>query len=170
MGVYNETLTKEYIQEIKRASPLHDIGKIDIPDNVLFKTGRLTTEEFTIIKTHSSIGFRALHSAREQFMKNDFFNIACDIALYHHEKWDGSGYPKGLKGNNIPLSARIMALSDVYDALVSKRVYKDAIKHTDAKQMITEEQGKHFDPIIVDAFLISERLFEKIAFQSKKGN
>ena len=165
MGKYPKLLTTEYITEIEKASPLHDIGKIGIPDHVLLKPGKLTDDEFEIIKQHPMIGYKALSSAKKELGKSSFFDVACDIALYHHEKWNGKGYPEGLIGNEIPLAARIMTLADVYDALISDRVYKKGFDHKTSKQIILDGKGEHFDPDIVDAFQISERLFEKIAFQ-----
>lgn len=164
---YPDILNEEYILELERASTLHDIGKIGIPDYVLLKPGKLTDEEFEIIKKHPRIGYNALKKASLELGDNLFFNIACDIALYHHEKWNGRGYPEGLSGDDIPLSARIMALSDVYDALTSERVYKKRFSHQKAMEIIKGDKGVHFDPNVVDAFLISEKLFEKTAFQSK---
>jgi len=163
MGHFSDLLTNEYINDIEKASPLHDIGKVGIPDQVLLKPGKLTAEEFEIIKTHPLVGFHALNRAQMELGNNHFFDMACDIVLYHHEKWDGSGYPKGVSGEEIPLSARIMALADVYDALISKRVYKESFSHNKAKSIIEEGRGKHFDPRVVDAFLIAERLFEKVS-------
>lgn len=164
-GQYSEILKADYMRELNRAAPLHDIGKIGIPDSVLLKPGKLTEEEFEIIKKHPKIGYDALMSASADLGKNLFFEIACDISLYHHEKWNGTGYPGSLVGNDIPLSARIMALSDVYDALTSERIYKKAFSHLTAIELILEGRGEHFDPLIVDAFIQSEKLFEKIAFQ-----
>jgi len=164
-GKFTNILTKEYIRDFHRSSVLHDIGKIGIPDNVLLKPGKLTTEEFEIIKTHPKIGYDALKAASSELGDNSFFDIACDIALYHHEKWNGTGYPSQLKGENIPIAARIMALSDVYDALTSERVYKKAFSHEKAVDIIISEKGEHFDPDVVDAFIEVENLFKKIAFQ-----
>lgn len=169
MGKYTDILKEDYIIELERASTLHDIGKIGIPDNVLLKPGKLTDEEFEIIKRHPKIGYDALKKASKKLGDNLFFDIACDIALYHHEKWNGRGYPEGLEGNNIPLSARIMALSDVYDALTSERIYKKSFSHEKSKNIIIGDRGEHFDPDIIDAFIIAEKVFQKIVFQFKSG-
>ena len=147
-------LTEPVIEILVKSAPLHDIGKVGIPDTILLKPGKLTPEEFEIMKTHTSIGKSAIEHAEQQLGKTvAFLAYAKEIACYHHEKWDGSGYPYGIGGDEIPLSARLMALADVYDALVSKRVYKDAIPHQQAIDIISEGRGKHFDPEIVDAFL-----------------
>lgn len=167
MQKHTDILSEEYILELERASTLHDIGKIGIPDNVLLKPGKLTDEEFEKIKRHPRIGYNALKKASLELGDNLFFKIACEIALYHHEKWNGRGYPEALSGEDIPLSARIMALSDVYDALTTERVYKKRFSHQKAMDIIKSDKGIHFDPNVVDAFLISEKLFEKTAFQSK---
>lgn len=169
MEKYTDILNDEYITELERASNLHDIGKIGIPDYVLLKPGKLTEEEFEIIKKHPRIGYDALKKASVDLGKNLFFDIACDISLYHHEKWNGRGYPEGLAKDDIPLSARIMALSDVYDALTSARVYKESFSHETAISIIKEERGQHFDENIVDAFMISEKRFKKTAFQLKNN-
>lgn len=162
---YIEELSDEYIEELVRASALHDIGKIGIPDKVLLKPEQLTEEEFEIIMEHPKIGYEALRSAGVELGENIFFSIACDISLYHHEKWDGSGYPKGLKGEEIPLSARIMALADVYDALTTKRPYKNALPHPEAVAIILNGKGRHFDPKIVEAFQKTNNLFSKVSYQ-----
>jgi putative two-component system response regulator len=136
-----------------KSAPLHDIGKVGIPDHILLKPGKLTTEEFEIMKTHVEIGRRALVSAiAESSTTTDFLQYAIEIVRGHHEKWDGTGYPKGLSGDEIPLSARIMAVADVYDALTSRRIYKPAFAHEVAVQIIVEGKGRHFDPRIVDVF------------------
>ena len=149
---YKDIMESNFAFDIYSASPLHDIGKVGISDNILLKPGHLTTEEFEIMKTHAEKGGKILDEANQRLVGTHLIEMARDIALYHHEKWDGSGYPKGLKGEEIPLCARIMALADVYDALVSKRVYKDAIEHEDVLDIILESSGSHFDPIVVKAF------------------
>ncbi|MBI5816678.1 MAG: response regulator [Nitrospinae bacterium] len=169
-GKCPEAIDDEFCRMIYQCSPLHDIGKVGIPDNVLLKPGKLTDDEFTIMKKHSSIGGDALASAiRWNISENNFLSMGCDIAYYHHEKWNGSGYPKGLKGEDIPLSARIMALADVYDALTHKRVYKAAMSHEEATRIITEGRGSHFDPEIVDTFLNSQEIFMRIRRQYEAG-
>jgi response regulator RpfG family c-di-GMP phosphodiesterase len=152
---YRDYIDRNYIINIFHSSPLHDIGKVGINDAILLKPGKLTTEEFEVMKTHTVIGGKTLEDAEKQlkYKTRSFLSMGKNIAYCHHEKWDGSGYPFGLKGKEIPLSARIIAVSDVYDALTSKRVYKDAIIHEEAKKIIVQGSGKHFDPIIVDAFL-----------------
>lgn len=153
---------REYVNLIYLTSPLHDIGKVAIPDCVLLKPGRLTNREFEIMKSHAVHGAATLEAAVQQYPEARFLQIARDIALTHHEQWDGSGYPHGLKGAEIPLCGRIVALADVYDALVSKRVYKAAFSHEVARAMILDDAGKHFDPEIVDAFIKEEARFIEI--------
>jgi putative two-component system response regulator len=151
-----------FIDNIFHTSPLHDIGKIGTPDYVLLKPGRLDDNEFDIMKRHSRIGYETLNDALIRYPKADYLKMSAEIALSHHEKYDGSGYPEGLKGNAIPLAARIVALADVYDALVSKRVYKNAYRHDMAKAVILQGAGSHFDPMVVDAFLTCEESFLEI--------
>lgn len=151
-----------FIENIYLTSPLHDIGKIGIPDYILLKPGRLDDREFEIMKQHTIIGYKTLNAAAKQDLKAEYLNMSAAIALSHHEKYDGSGYPQGLRGNEIPLSARIVALADVYDALVSKRVYKEASTHEIAKSIILAEAGRHFDPMVVEAFKQCESKFLEI--------
>lgn len=159
-GVYNDVITEDFIQQVVFSSPLHDIGKVGIRDSILLKPGKLTKEEFEIMKTHSTIGGDTLAAAERHSAGADgFLSMAKNIAYYHHERWDGKGYPSGLAGENIPLVARIMAVADVYDALVSKRVYKEAYPHEKAHDIIVEEWGKHFDPAVAEAFLATEEKF-----------
>ncbi|WP_409439736.1 HD-GYP domain-containing protein [Psychromonas sp. GE-S-Ul-11] len=160
---YKELLTPTYIELLYKSAPLHDVGKVGIPDNILLKPGKLTDEEFVIMKGHAQIGADALSIAEKQLGTSSFLQVAKEIAQSHHEKWDGSGYPKQLVGEDIPLSGRLMALADVYDALISKRVYKPAFSHDKAKGIILEGQGTHFDPNIVVAFLEVEDRFVEIA-------
>lgn len=155
-------LSTTFIDNIHLTSPLHDIGKIGIPDFVLLKPGRLDEREFEIMQKHTSIGYNALVTAMEKYPNAEYLKMSAEIALSHHEKFNGTGYPNGIKGEAIPLSARIVALADVYDALVSKRVYKSAMPHETAKSIITEERGQHFDPLVVDAFLRCESEFIEI--------
>ncbi len=160
MGKYSRYIDDKYIENIYKSTPLHDIGKVGIPDHILLKPSKLTPEEFSIMKKHTVIGGDAIKSAIEEAgMKTSFLDMAKHIAYYHHEKWDGTGYPYGLKGDEIPLSARITAVADVYDALTTKRVYKEAYRHEIAKEIISSEAGKHFDPEIVEAFLSRENDF-----------
>ena len=154
------------IDLLVKSAPLHDIGKIGIPDHILQNTGHLTTDEFAIIKTHAPIGAEALSrtitmSAHPE--KLAFLHYAQQMTASHHEKWDGSGYPKGLRGTSIPLSGRIMALADVYDALTCKRVYKNTLSHEEAMEIIVQESGKHFDPEIVAVFLEHNKEFQRIS-------
>jgi PAS domain S-box-containing protein len=159
---YSAYITDEYIEGIYNSSPLHDIGKVGIPDAILLKPGRLTPQEFEVMKQHSRIGGDALRAADQQLEGESFLTMGKEIAYHHHEKWDGTGYPDGLRGNAIPLSARIVAISDVYDALTSKRVYKDAISHDRARAIIIESSGSHFAEDLVRVFLKREADILKI--------
>ena len=145
-------VTAEFVQMIYLTSPLHDIGKVAIPDRILLKPGRLNDREFAIMKEHAAFGAGTLRSALDKHPNAGFLKMAWQIALTHHERFDGSGYPAGLKGEEIPLCGRIMAVADVYDALISKRVYKAAMLHEVAASIILEESGSHFDPMVVAAF------------------
>ena len=156
-------LTDSMIDLIYKSAPLHDAGKVGIPDAILLKPGRLSEEEFTIMKQHPKIGSLALQSAQDKLGNNSFLAVACEIMETHHEKWDGSGYPNGLQGEEIPVSGRLMALADVYDALISERVYKAAFSHEQARDIIVEGKGLHFDPDVVEAFLNLESKFQEIA-------
>ncbi len=158
-GLYGDQTDSAYTQLIYLTSPLHDIGKVGIPDTVLLKPGRLSDREFDIMKTHAAIGAETLDAAARQYPGVAYLRLARDIALTHHERFDGSGYPAGLAREDIPLCGRIVALADVYDALTSKRVYKAAFTHDVARSMIVEEAGKHFDPAIVEAFVEHEQDF-----------
>jgi putative two-component system response regulator len=143
----------EFIRLIYATSPLHDIGKVGIPDAVLLKPGKLTPEEFTVMKRHAAIGAETLDAAFKKYPRARFLQMAREIAAGHHERWDGKGYPCGLRGQEIPLSARIVSVADVYDALTSKRIYKDAFGHEEAVRIIREGAGTQFDPRLVEAFL-----------------
>ena len=150
-------------QLIVASAPLHDIGKVGIPDSILLKPASLTHEEFEIMKTHTILARDSIVRAEKLIDKPEtFLTFAKEIAYFHHEKWDGSGYPDGLSGDNIPLSARIMAVADVYDALRSKRVYKVAFSHELAVEVIVKEAGKHFDPDVVAAFIVLQEIFKEI--------
>ncbi|MGI9889468.1 HD-GYP domain-containing protein [Vibrio chagasii] len=162
-------LTPSYIELLYKSAPLHDVGKVGVPDSVLLKPGKLTDEEFDIMKGHPAIGAEALSIAEKQLGSSSFLRVAKEISLTHHEKWNGSGYPNQLAGEDIPLSGRLMALADVYDALISKRVYKPAFTHQQAKEIILEGEGSHFDPQVVQAFLAVEDLFVEIAATYKDG-
>lgn len=154
-----------FIENIFLTSPLHDIGKIGISDAILLKPGLYNDEEFHAMKDHCRIGFETLNEALMRYPNADYLRMSAEIALYHHERFDGSGYPEGLQGDEIPMSARIVALADVYDALVNKRVYKAAYPHEKAKSIIIDGRGKHLDPLVVDAFLACEQQFLEIYSQ-----
>ena len=157
-------LTDEGIEMLFKSAPLHDIGKVGIPDRILLKAEPLTEEEFEVMKRHTTLGRDAIQSAENQLgMPVDFLQTAKEIALCHQEKWDGTGYPSGLKGEEIPVSARLMAVADVYDALISKRTYKRSFSHEEAVDMIRAESGTHFDPDVVDAFLSAQDEFRAVA-------
>jgi len=171
---YSAIITREYIRDIWIAAPLHDIGKVGVADAILKKKARLSFDEFEMMKMHSVIGGDLMAELERQLPYKTFYSLGKEIAYHHHQKWDGSGYPnvlqtgntqvffvqdgvgKPLKGEEIPLCARIVAVADVYDALVSRRVYKDALTHIQAREMIIAERGRHFDPDVVDAFLQAE--------------
>lgn len=149
-----------------KSAPLHDIGKVGIPDRILLKPGKLTPEEFEVMKTHTTLGRDAIAHAEAQCgAPNSFLRFAREIAHYHQEKWDGSGYPEGLAGDAIPVSARLMAIADVYDALISRRVYKPPFPHAQAVRMIEQGSGSHFDPDMVDAFLAIADAFQSISLR-----
>ena len=167
---FKEELTDTNIETIFKSAPLHDIGKVGIPDRILLKPGKLTPEEFEIMKTHTTLGRDAIVAAESDTTQdNPFFRYAKEITYSHQEKWDGSGYPEGLMGNNIPLSARLMAVADVYDALISERVYKAAFPHEQAVEIIRDGRGSHFDPDMVDAFLALSEEFRRIAQRFADG-
>lgn len=159
---HRRDLDGDFVQMLYMTSPLHDIGKVGIPDSILLKPGRLTTEEFEVMKKHAVIGGTTLEAAAAAHPTAKYLQIARDIAFTHHEKFDGSGYPYGLSGSAIPLCGRIVALSDVYDALTTARVYKPAYSHDVAKNIILDGCGKHFDPEIVEAFEANEERFIEI--------
>lgn len=160
---HSDALDEETIDLLYKSAPLHDIGKVGIPDNILLKPGKLTDDEFAIMQRHPQIGADALKTAETQLGSDSFLHLAHEIILTHHEKWDGSGYPNKLTGEDIPLSGRLMALADVYDALITKRVYKPAFSHEKARSIIVEGNGSHFDPDVVTAFLAIEDEFKAIA-------
>lgn len=161
---FSSFLTSQNINLLFKSAPLHDIGKVGIPDRILLKPGRLTPEEFEIMKTHTTLGRDAIaHAEQELGADVEFLTLAKEIAYSHQEKWDGSGYPQGLAGDRIPISARLMALADVYDALISRRVYKEPMPHEQAVDIIRQASGRHFDPDVADAFLAIEENFRAIA-------
>ena len=161
-GAYTETLTEDYMSDLRRAAPLHDIGKITIPDSILSKPGRLTPEEYEIVKLHTRSGERLIRENMSNMVSPEFLKMACDVACLHHEKWNGLGYPRGLKGEDIPLSARILAVADVFDALVSKRPYKDVMSIDTAFEIMQEDKGKAFEPIILETFFELRPTLEKM--------
>jgi len=150
---YKDILTDEMIENLYKSAPLHDIGKIGIRDDVLLKTTKLTDEEFEEMKTHAQIGYDALCQASQKLGENSFLQNAMILSKYHHERWNGAGYPDHVAGEDIPIAGRIMAISDVYDALISERAYKPAFSHEEAMKIIREESGRHFDPELVEVFL-----------------
>ena len=165
---FSENVDAFYPDRIFYASPLHDIGKVGIPDQILLKPGKLTPEEFDVMKTHAGLGAQTLREVQQRFPKNEFLNMGIDIAQCHHEKWNGMGYPNKLSGNNIPLSARIMAITDVYDAVRSKRIYKPPVSHPETVELIRQGSGTHFDPALVEVFLSMQDEFEKV-WQALQG-
>ena len=161
---FSAYLTPTNITTLFKSAPLHDIGKVGIPDRILLKPGKLTPEEFEIMKTHTTLGRDAIsHAEHDLGMDVAFLTMAKEIAYSHQEKWDGSGYPQGLSGDRIPISARLMAVADVYDALISRRIYKQPMSHADAVQIIKQSSGRHFDPDVVEAFIAIEDHFQAIA-------
>lgn len=160
---FSKYISENYIEDIFNSSILHDIGKVGIPDAILRKPASLTDDEFEIIKTHTTLGGEAIEAIENRIEGQSFLTIGKEIAYHHHEKWDGSGYPNGFQKEEIPLSARIIALADVYDALTSKRAYKEAYTHQDTIRMITKLKGTHFDPNVVDAFFAVKDKFKSIA-------
>ncbi|MEB3226096.1 MAG: two-component system response regulator [Synechococcus sp.] len=163
-------LTDHTIDMLYKSAPLHDIGKVGIPDAILLKPGRLTPEEFEIMKTHTTLGRDAIIQAEKKLgMEVEFLKLAKEIAYSHQEKWDGTGYPEGLSGDDIPISARLMAIADVYDALISRRVYKEPMSHEQAVGIIQAGRGQHFDPDMVDAFMIIQAKFQAIAAEFSDG-
>lgn len=165
---FSRLLTRANIEMIYKSAPLHDIGKVGIPDKILLKPGKLNREEFSVMKTHAFQGKLAIeHAEREIGRTAPFLEIAKQIALHHHEKWDGSGYPLGLTGDHIPIPARLMAVADVYDALISHRVYKRGMPHEQACSLILQSRGSHFDPAVADAFAARATDFAAIAARFK---
>jgi len=161
---FRSYLTDRTIDMLFKSAPLHDIGKVGIPDRILLKPGRFEPEEFEIMKTHCRLGRDAIQHAEDQLgLEVEFLKCAKEIAYSHQEKWDGSGYPEGLKGDDIPVSARMMAVADVYDALISRRVYKEGMPHAKAVSIIADGKGTHFDPDMVDAFLALADQFNEVA-------
>jgi adenylate cyclase len=162
-GHYTETLTTDFIALLFASAPLHDIGKVGVPDHILLKPGKLTADEFELMKKHAEYGRDIIHSAADKIEGENFLNVAGEIAYGHHEKWDGSGYPQALQGQRIPLSARIMTVADVYDALISRRCYKEPFPHEQAFEMMRAERGRIFDPVVLDCFFSIEATIRDIA-------
>ena len=162
---FSGILNEEIIDRIYKCAPLHDIGKVAIPDAILKKPGKLNADEFEVMKTHSIHGYEVLLSGKSRLDTGAYLRCAGAIALTHHEKWDGTGYPRGLSGDNIPVEGRLMAIADVYDALVSRRVYKPPLTHSKAVAIILEGRGKHFDPEMVDVFERNAETFRAIAIE-----
>ncbi|WP_456385509.1 response regulator [Desulfolithobacter sp.] len=163
-GLFEDQLTPDYIELLYKSAPLHDIGKVAIRDSILLKPGRLTEEEFEAMKQHAIFGEEVIANLEQKAgQPTSFLKCAKEIAGSHHERWDGCGYPRGLKGRDIPLAGRIMAIADVYDALISKRVYKDSMTHDDALEIMKQGRGQHFDPCMIDIFLEIETEFHHVA-------
>ena len=162
MGMYANQLTDKFIQDVIHSAPLHDIGKIHVPDNILNKPGKLTEMEFAIMKAHTTVGSRIIQEAIDMVPESGYLEEAKNLAEYHHEKWDGNGYPHGIEGEEIPLSARIMAVADVFDALVSRRSYKKPFSFEKAMSIIQEDAGTHFDPLVAQAFIASKEEVKKV--------
>jgi putative two-component system response regulator len=151
--MFPEVINEDYIRNLVKAAPMHDIGKISVPDKILQKPGKLTEEEFEAMKSHAAEGGKIIRTTMGEIEEKAYIDIAADVASYHHEKWNGKGYPEGLSGEAIPLSARIMAVADVFDALISKRCYKEPMPLEQAFGIIEESAGEHFDPKIAQVFL-----------------
>ncbi len=163
-GFFRDQLTGDYITLLWKSAPLHDIGKVAIRDSILLKPGKLTPEEFDEMKAHTLYGEEVISNLEQMAGRpTSFLSCAKEIAGSHHERYDGSGYPRGLAGDAIPVAGRIMAIADVYDALITKRVYKNALSHTQAMTIMIEEKGRHFDPILIEALTEVESLFNQIA-------
>ena len=161
---FSSRLTDSYLSMIIKSAPLHDIGKVGIPDSILLKPSSLTPEEFEIMKTHTILGRMAIENAEKSLgYQVDFLRVAKEIALSHHERWDGTGYPAQLAAEEIPLSARLMAVADVYDSLISQRVYKNAMLHEEARSIVIDQRETQFDPLIIDAFIDCAEEFRMIA-------
>jgi putative two-component system response regulator len=169
---YKDQLSPEIIELLYKSAPMHDIGKVGVPDQILLKPGKLKHDEFETMKKHTVYGLEVITKSEQTLgvdPKTSFLRFAREIAYTHQEKWDGSGYPQGLAGEEIPLSGRMMAIADVYDALISKRVYKPAISHLDTIKIIKKGKGQHFDPDMVDAFLEVAESFREVALQFAEG-
>lgn len=162
---YQKIITDDFIKTIFKTAPLHDIGKVGIPDYILLKPGKLTPIEFEIMKSHTIIGYQTLASIRKQYGEMDFLNMGIEITYCHHERYDGQGYPRGLRGEKIPLPAQILSFADVYDALTTQRAYKKAFSHEESLELMKAERGKHFSPTLLDIFLAISDKFDTIRKQ-----
>lgn len=163
-------ISPEFQADLVRTAPLHDIGKVGIPDSILLKPGKLTFEEYEQMKRHVEYGVNALYYQQgKEHPIVDFMEVARAIIQYHHERFDGKGYPQGLKGTDIPLPGRLMAIIDVYDALTSERVYKEALSHTESMAILSDERGKHFDPVVVDAFFNIQNAVKLICARNRSS-
>jgi len=160
---YSSRITDDYVKDIFHASPLHDVGKVAIPDAILLKPGPLTAEEFAVMKTHTTVGAETLEFVLEKHPANEFVRMGIEIARSHHERWNGTGYPDRLAGDEIPFSARIMAVADVYDALRSQRCYKEAKSHEESRDIVVQGSGVYFDPDVVSAFCNIQDSFHQVS-------
>jgi response regulator RpfG family c-di-GMP phosphodiesterase len=167
---HKKLMDDEAIDLLYKSAPLHDIGKVGVPDSILLKPGKLSDKEFEEMKKHAVIGRDAIRATEKKLGNRSFLQFAHDIAYTHHEKWNGNGYPQGLKGEEIPLCGRLMALADAYDALISKRIYKPSLKHEEAVKIISKDKGVHFDPDVVDAFLTVSEEFRNIAREHRDSS
>jgi adenylate cyclase len=166
-GHYLDVLTQEFVELLFVSAPLHDIGKVGVPDHILLKPGRLTPAEMEIMKQHAEFGAKIIFSTSAHIEGDNFLAIAAEIAATHHEKWDGTGYPRGLSGQDIPLSGRIMAVADIYDALISRRCYKEPFSHAHSTELMRAMRGTTFDPVVLDAFFSVEKSIVQIASNFK---
>lgn len=168
-NLYSSIMTKDFEDKMMNAAPMHDIGKISIPDTILQKPGKLTDEEYSVMKKHSVLGGEIIQEIFKDMDDKEFLNIAYDVTRYHHEKWNGNGYPEGLVGKEIPFSARIMAIADVFDAISAKRCYRDAMPLEKCFAIIKEGKGVDFDPVLTDLFLNAREKVEKVCKESQDG-
>lgn len=166
---YKNIINQDYLNNLNKAAPMHDIGKIGVPDAILQKPGKLTADEFEVIKKHPCIGAKIIRDTFGHLFDAGYETMAYDVAMYHHEKWNGKGYPEGLRGTDIPLCARIMTVADVFDAVSAKRCYRDAMPLDECYRIITEGRGEDFDPDIVDAFMMDKDKVEEIYYNTKYG-
>ena len=168
-SLFSSIMTKDFEDKMMNAAPMHDIGKISIPDTILQKPGKLTDEEYSVMKKHSVLGGEIIQEIFKDMDDKEFLNIAYDVTRYHHEKWNGNGYPEGLVGKEIPFSARIMAIADVFDAISAKRCYRDAMPLDKCFAIIKEGKGVDFDPVLTDLFLNAREKVEKVCKESQEG-